>query len=127
MAENRPQSVEELMSIKEVESIGLPDGDVGEGLQFQTNRGSFKAILHRAPDADQAVSWVCGARAGFGRRQAVAAHLADPHAARPKHIQGRGQVGGSAGVGGGEGHVVPEKDVVYRDRKGHARLGGREE
>lgn len=66
MAENQPQSVEEFMSIQEVESIELPDGDVGEGLQFKTNRGNFDAILHRAPDADQAVVWVCGARGGFG-------------------------------------------------------------
>ncbi len=66
MAEDQPQRVEDLMSIREVEGIDLPDGDVGEGLQFQTNRGDFKAILHRAPDADQAVIWVCGARGGFG-------------------------------------------------------------
>ncbi|PKB70807.1 MAG: hypothetical protein BZY87_09835 [SAR202 cluster bacterium Io17-Chloro-G6] len=66
MAQERPQSVEELMSIREVESIDLPDGDAGEGLQFQTNRGNFNAILHSAPDADQAVIWVCGARGGFG-------------------------------------------------------------
>jgi len=26
----------------------------------------FAAILHRVPDADQAVIWVCGARGGFG-------------------------------------------------------------
>ena len=62
----RPQRVEDLMSVREVESIGLPEGDVGEGLRFQTNRGDFNAILHRAPDADQAVIWVCGARGGFG-------------------------------------------------------------
>jgi len=71
MAEERPQvqqpqSVAELMSIREVESIGLPDGDVGEGLRFKTNRGDFDAILHRATDAGQAVVWVCGARGGFG-------------------------------------------------------------
>lgn len=66
MAEQKPQTVEELMSIREVVSIDLPDGDVGEGLQFQTNRGSFDAILHPASDTQQAVIWVCGARGGFG-------------------------------------------------------------
>ena len=66
MAEERPQSVEDLMTIQEVEGIELPDGDTGEGLRFQTNRGKFAAILHRALDTDQAVIWVCGARGGFG-------------------------------------------------------------
>ncbi|MBT97296.1 MAG: phospholipase, partial [Dehalococcoidia bacterium] len=41
-------------------------GDAGEGLRFRTSRGSFNAILHRAPDTDKAVIWVCGARGGFG-------------------------------------------------------------
>ncbi len=66
MAEDQPQSAEDLMTIREVEGIELPDGDAGEGLKFTTNRGNFNAILHRAPDADQAVIWVCGARGGFG-------------------------------------------------------------
>ena len=66
MAEEQPQSVEQIMAIREVENIDLPDGDIGEGLRFQTNRGSMDAILHRAPNADQAVIWVCGARGGFG-------------------------------------------------------------
>ena len=66
MAEEQPQSVEHIMAIREVENIDLPDGDIGEGLRFQTNRGSMDAILHRAPNADQAVIWVCGARGGFG-------------------------------------------------------------
>ena len=66
MPEDQPQSAEEVMSIREVEIVGLPDGDVGEGLRFKTNRGDFDAILHRAPEADQAVVWVCGARGGFG-------------------------------------------------------------
>jgi len=66
MAKEKPQSAEELMSIIDVKGIDLPDGDVGEGLRFTTNRGDFNAILHRAPDADQAVIWVCGARGGFG-------------------------------------------------------------
>ncbi len=66
MAEEQPKTVEELMSIRGVESINVPEGDVGEGLRFKTNRGDFNAILHRAPEADQAVIWVCGARGGFG-------------------------------------------------------------
>jgi alpha-beta hydrolase superfamily lysophospholipase len=66
MAEEQPQSAEQIMAIREVENIDLPDGDIGEGLRFQTNRGSMDAILHRAPNADQAVIWVCGARGGFG-------------------------------------------------------------
>ncbi len=66
MSEEQPKTVEELMSIQGVESIDLPDGDVGEGLRLKTNRGDFNAILHRAHNADQAVIWVCGARGGFG-------------------------------------------------------------
>ena len=66
MSEEQSKTVEELMSIQGVESIDLPDGDVGEGLRFKTNRGDFNAILHRAHDADRAVIWVCGARGGFG-------------------------------------------------------------
>lgn len=54
------------MRIEDVTGIDLPDGDVGEGLRFRTSRGSFNAILHRAPDTDQAVIWVCGASGGFG-------------------------------------------------------------
>ena len=66
MPEEQAKTVDELMSIREVKKIDLPDGDVGEGLKFKTNRGDFSAILHRAPDAEQAVIWVCGARGGFG-------------------------------------------------------------
>ena len=66
MPEDQASSVDELMSIREVESIALPDGDIGEGLQFKTSRGDFDAILHRAAGAEQAVIWVCGARGGFG-------------------------------------------------------------
>jgi len=66
MPEEQAKTVDELMSIREVEKIDLPDGDVGEGLRFKTNRGDFSAILHRSPDAEQAVIWVCGARGGFG-------------------------------------------------------------
>ena len=54
------------MHIEDVTGIDLPDGDVGEGLRFRTSRGSFNAILHRAPDTDRAVIWVCGASGGFG-------------------------------------------------------------
>ena len=54
------------MRLEDVTGIDLPDGDVGEGLRFRTSRGSFNAILHRAPDTDRAVIWVCGASGGFG-------------------------------------------------------------
>jgi dienelactone hydrolase len=66
MPEEQAKTVDELMSIQEVVNIDVPDGNVGEGLRFKTNRGDFNAILHRAPEADQAVIWVCGARGGFG-------------------------------------------------------------
>ncbi|MDA0264014.1 MAG: alpha/beta fold hydrolase [Chloroflexi bacterium] len=66
MAEQQPQSREEIMTIQDVVPIDVPDGDAGEGLNFRTSRGNFNGILHRAPDADQAVIWVCGARGGFG-------------------------------------------------------------
>ena len=54
------------VAVKEVRSIPLPDGDVGEGLALTTERGEFPAILHRSPDSTKAVIWVCGARGGFG-------------------------------------------------------------
>ena len=66
MPEGHPQSEEELMRVEEVGRIDLPAGDVGEGLRFKSSRGSFNAILHRAPNTDKAVIWVCGARGGFG-------------------------------------------------------------
>ena len=66
MSEGQAKTVGELMSIREVESTDLPDGTTGEGLQFKTSRGDFAAILHRVPNADQGVIWVCGARGGFG-------------------------------------------------------------
>ncbi|MCI0802516.1 MAG: alpha/beta fold hydrolase [Chloroflexi bacterium] len=66
MPEDQERSVDDLMSIREVESIDLPDGDIGEGLKFKTNRGDFDVILHQATGAEQAVIWVCGARGGFG-------------------------------------------------------------
>ncbi len=65
MPEDQSQE-EELMRIEDVRGIALPEGDAGEGLRFRTSRGSFNAILHRAPDTDKAVIWVCGARGGFG-------------------------------------------------------------
>ncbi len=66
MSEEKAKTVDELISIREVESTDLPDGTTGEGLQFKTSRGDFAAILHRASNADQGVIWVCGARGGFG-------------------------------------------------------------
>ena len=51
---------------KEVHSISLPDGDVGEGLLLVTERGEIPAILHRSLDSTKGIVWVCGARGGFG-------------------------------------------------------------
>ncbi len=46
---------------------GLPyEGEAGRGLLFRTNRGEIPAIIHRAPNCELAVIWVCGARGGFG-------------------------------------------------------------
>ena len=66
MPEEQAKTVDELMSIREVVNIDLPDGDTGEGLGFKTNRGDFAGILHRAPESEHGVIWVCGARGGFG-------------------------------------------------------------
>jgi alpha/beta superfamily hydrolase len=66
MPEEKPNTIEELMSVLKVENIDLPDGDVGEGLRFETSRGDFTGILHCSTGADKAVIWVCGARGGFG-------------------------------------------------------------
>ena len=62
----KPESAADLIELLEVREAPLPDGDTGEGLRFRTNRGEFNGIIHRAPDAKQAVIWVCGARGGFG-------------------------------------------------------------
>jgi len=42
------------------------EGDLGDGLLFQTTRGDIQAILHRAEAAHLGVILVCGARGGFG-------------------------------------------------------------
>ena len=55
MAEEKPKTIEELMRVLKVENIDLPDGDVGEGLRFETSRGDFRGILHRSTGADKAV------------------------------------------------------------------------
>ena len=62
----KPESAADLIELLEVREAPLPDGDTGEGLRFRTNRGEFNGIVHRAPDSDRAVIWVCGARGGFG-------------------------------------------------------------
>ena len=62
---NRPMGYIKV-DVKEVRSIPLPDGDVGEGLSLVTDRGAIPAILHAAPDSTKCVIWVCGARGGFG-------------------------------------------------------------
>ena len=66
MTDKQQKTIEELVSVLRVENTDLPDGDVGEGLRFETIRGNFSGILHCSPGADKAVIWVCGARGGFG-------------------------------------------------------------
>ena len=53
------------LQIRELYTGPPPEGDVGQGLLFHTDRGDISAILHEAPDSHQAVIWVCGARGGF--------------------------------------------------------------
>ena len=53
------------LQIRELHTGPPPEGDVGQGLLFHTDRGDVRAILHEAPDSHQAVIWVCGARGGF--------------------------------------------------------------
>lgn len=62
----RPASTELSMKIEDIVTGPPPQGDVGEGLRFRTDRGDLDGILHRAPGATQGVVWVCGARGGFG-------------------------------------------------------------
>ena len=54
------------VAVRDVRSIPLPDGDVGEGLALTTDRGVIRSILHRSPESRKGVIWVCGARGGFG-------------------------------------------------------------
>ena len=53
------------LQIKELYTGPPPEGDVGRGLLFHTNRGDISGIFHEAADSHQAVIWVCGARGGF--------------------------------------------------------------
>ena len=59
--------------------IGPPyEGELGEGVLLQTDRGDIQAILHQAPEAQHGVIWVGGARGGFGRPgQGAYARLAE--------------------------------------------------
>ena len=63
--ERRPDTYLKI-DVKDVRSIPLPDGDVGDGLSLVTERGDISAILHSAPSSTKGVIWVCGARGGFG-------------------------------------------------------------
>jgi alpha/beta superfamily hydrolase len=54
------------IAIEQVLSVPLHEGNLGEGLILRTDRGDVEAILHRAPEGDRSVIWVCGARGGFG-------------------------------------------------------------
>ncbi len=53
------------VEVKEVRSIPLPDGDVGEGIAVVTERGEIPGALHTAPGTRKGIIWVCGARGGF--------------------------------------------------------------
>jgi len=64
-SEDKPRE-QMAMAVHEVLAVPLPEGDVGEGIQFRTSRGVIKGILHRSPQATRGVVWVCGARGGFG-------------------------------------------------------------
>ena len=54
------------MSIQGITEGKLPEGQTGEPLVIQTRRGDIPIIVHRAPDSQLGVVWVCGARGGFG-------------------------------------------------------------
>ena len=54
------------MQIHEVLTGPPHEGDTGQGLVFRTSRGDVPAILHQAPDSQQAAIYVCGAGGGFG-------------------------------------------------------------
>src|SRR5918996_859711 len=67
-----------VISIRQVLDGPPPEGDLGKGLVFRTNRGDIPAILHEAPGARWGVIWVCGARGGFaGPARGVYAQLAE--------------------------------------------------
>jgi hypothetical protein len=42
------------------------EGQLGEGVWLQTDRGTIHAIRHPSPEARYGVMWGCGARGGFG-------------------------------------------------------------
>jgi pimeloyl-ACP methyl ester carboxylesterase len=42
------------------------EGQLGEGVWLQTDRGTIHAIRHPSPEGRYGVIWVCGARGGFG-------------------------------------------------------------
>ena len=65
-ADQRPESITDLIKTLRISDIPRPDGDTGEGIKFLTNRGELKGIVHKAENANRAVVWVCGARGGFG-------------------------------------------------------------
>jgi alpha/beta superfamily hydrolase len=66
-----------VISIRQVLDGPPPEGDLGKGLVFRTNRGDIPAILREAPGARWGVIWVCGATGGFaGPAKGVYAQLA---------------------------------------------------
>ena len=64
--QERPDSMRgPRMHIQQVYTGPPHEGDLGQGLIFNTNRGHLPAIWHAAPDADLAVIMVCGAGGGY--------------------------------------------------------------
>jgi len=54
------------------------EGELGEGVLLETDRGDIAAILHQSPGAQHGVIWVCGARGGFrGPGQGIYTRLAE--------------------------------------------------
>jgi len=54
------------------------EGEFGEGVLLETDRGDIAAILHQSPGAQHGVIWVCGARGGFrGPGQGTYTRLAE--------------------------------------------------
>lgn len=54
------------ISLHDVHTGPPHEGELGEGVLLQTDRGNIQAILHQSPEAQHGVIWVCGARGGFG-------------------------------------------------------------
>lgn len=53
------------IEISNVDTWDPPEGQKGEGLLLQTNRGDVRSLLHSCSDTDKAIVWVWGAHGGF--------------------------------------------------------------